>query len=57
VQLEERFKMLATINEILSRGNTAEIKKTKDGIIILEVKRKIKLTDDEIRTESNHHSN
>jgi hypothetical protein len=49
--------MLATINEILSRGNTAEIKKTKDGIIILEVKRKIKLTDDEIRTESNHHSN
>jgi hypothetical protein len=49
--------MLATINEILSRGNTAEIKKTKDGIIILEVKRKIKLTDDEIRTNENHHGN
>jgi hypothetical protein len=49
--------MLDTINEILSRGNTAEIKKTKDGIIILEVKRKIKLTDDEIRTSENNHSN
>lgn len=29
------------IAEILSRGNTAEIKKNKDGIIILEVKKKI----------------
>ena len=30
------------IEEILSRGNTAEIKKNKNGIIILEVKRQIK---------------
>jgi hypothetical protein len=30
------------ISEILGRGNTAEVKKTKDGIMILEVKRKIK---------------
>jgi hypothetical protein len=29
------------IVEILDRGNTAEIKKTKDGIVLLEVKRKI----------------
>jgi hypothetical protein len=42
--------MLDTINEILSRGNTAEIKKTKDGIIILEVKRKIKQTAEIIKT-------
>jgi hypothetical protein len=33
------------ISEILSRGNTAEVKKTKDGIIILEVKRKIQSKD------------
>jgi hypothetical protein len=35
------------ISEILSRGNTAEVKKTKDGIIILEVKRKIQSKDSE----------
>jgi hypothetical protein len=46
--------MLDTINEILSRGNTAEIKKTKDGIIILEVKRKIKLTDEDIKPYDKH---
>jgi hypothetical protein len=46
--------MLDTINEILSRGNTAEIKKTKDGIIILEVKRKIKLTDEVIKSTDKH---
>lgn len=30
------------IEEILSRGNTAEVKKNKDGILILEVKKQIK---------------
>lgn len=30
------------IKEILSRGNTAEVKKNKNGIIILEVKKTIK---------------
>jgi hypothetical protein len=29
------------INEILKRGNTAEVKQNKDGVIILEVKKKI----------------
>lgn len=27
--------------EIVDRGNTAEIKRNKDGIVILEIKRKI----------------
>ncbi len=30
-----------TAREIVERGNTAEVKRNKDGIIILEVKRKI----------------
>lgn len=30
------------IEEILNRGNTAEVKKTKNGILILEVSKKIK---------------
>lgn len=29
------------IREILNRGNTAEVKENKNGIIILEVKKKI----------------
>lgn len=29
------------ITEILNRGNTAEVKKNKDGVIILEVRKKI----------------
>jgi hypothetical protein len=39
--------------EIVERGNTAEIKKTKNGITVFEVKRKIKYreTDD----YNNHH--
>ncbi len=32
----------AQIQEILENGNTAEVKKTKDGVMILEVKRKIR---------------
>jgi hypothetical protein len=40
--------------EILSRGNTAEVKKVKDGIVVLEVKRKIKYIDtDAVTNEMN----
>jgi hypothetical protein len=45
--------MLETIYEILGRGNTVEIKNSKNGIIILEVKRKIKETD-EITVANKH---
>ena len=38
--MKEKIIMDA-IRAILERGNTAEIKQTKDGIIVLEVKRKI----------------
>lgn len=31
-----------TAREIAERGNTAEVKRNKDGIIILEVTKKIK---------------
>jgi hypothetical protein len=34
-------KLLKPIGEILNRGNTVEIKKVKDGYIVLEVSRKI----------------
>lgn len=30
-----------TSREIAERGNTAEVKRNKDGIVILEVKKKI----------------
>lgn len=30
------------IEAILNRGNTAEIKRTKDGVLILEVSKKIR---------------
>lgn len=33
--------MMKAIQGIYSRGNTAEVKKVKDGIIVLEVKKKI----------------
>lgn len=33
------------IQRILSRGNTAEVKKNKDGIVILEVRKKIVKSD------------
>jgi hypothetical protein len=33
------------IEEILEHGNTAEVKKTKRGVIILEVSRKIRYED------------
>lgn len=30
-----------TVREIAERGNTAEVKRNKDGIVILEVRKKI----------------
>ena len=33
---------LDAIRAILARGNTAEVKKTKDGVMILEVQRTIR---------------
>lgn len=38
-------KLLNTLLEILDRGNTAEVKKVKDGILVLEVKRETRLRD------------
>ena len=38
----ETDKIIEMIMQILSRGNTAEVKRRKDDIIILEVKRTIK---------------
>ena len=38
-------RMLKSIREILERGNTAEVKQRKDGIIVLEVNRKITYQD------------
>lgn len=38
--MEKQINVKA-ITEILNRGNTAEVKKNKDGVIILEVKKKI----------------
>ena len=38
----ETDKMIEIILQILSRGNSVEIKQRKDDIIILEVKRTIK---------------
>jgi hypothetical protein len=35
-------EMTALINEIIGRGNTAEVKMTKDGVMILEVHRKVR---------------
>lgn len=37
----EGENIMKVVWEILRRGNTAEIKKTKDGVIVLEVRRKI----------------
>lgn len=37
----EPEKIIKPILEILERGNTAEVKRTKDGILILEVRKKI----------------
>lgn len=37
----EPEKILKPILEILERGNTAEVKRAKDGILVLEVRKKI----------------
>ena len=42
LDMDER--MLAVIAEILARGNTAEVKKRKNDVIVLEVERKIKIS-------------
>ena len=34
-------KILKPVAEILERGNTAEVKVAKDGILVLEVKKKV----------------
>lgn len=36
-----------TAREIAERGNTAEVKRNKDGIVILEVRKKIAKPDKE----------
>ena len=38
----ELEKLLFPIKEILERGNNAEIKCTKDGVIVLEVQKTIR---------------
>ena len=38
----ETDKIIETIMQILNRGNTAEVKKNKNGILILEVKKQIR---------------
>lgn len=38
--MEEKIDVKA-IQEILSRGNTVEVKQNKTGVVILEVKKKI----------------
>lgn len=40
-----------TAREIAERGNTAEVKRNKDGILVLEVKKKIVRKDE----QTNHH--
>lgn len=37
----EPEKILKPILEILERGNTAEVKRAKDGVLVLEVRKKI----------------
>lgn len=36
----EDEKIINAVREILSRGNTAEVRKTKDGVIVFEIRRK-----------------
>jgi hypothetical protein len=45
------------IEEILDRGNTAEVKRTRDGVVILEVSRKIRYEnkDDEKTRRTGEH--
>ena len=41
MQDSETEKILEMIMQIINRGNTAEVKKNKNGILILEVKKQI----------------
>jgi hypothetical protein len=34
-------KILKPLREILERGNTAEVKAAKDGVLVLEVEKKV----------------
>jgi hypothetical protein len=48
---DDKWIDVQKIQQILERGNTAEVKKTKNGIIILEVNRKIRFEDSEDEKE------
>ena len=39
--MQKNETLLRAILEIVERGNTAEVKPTKDGVLVLEVKRKV----------------
>lgn len=39
---QELQRALRSIQEILERGNTAEVKNGKDGLLVLEVRRTIR---------------
>lgn len=39
--MQENENLLRAILDIIGRGNTAEVKQTKDGVLVLEVKRKV----------------
>lgn len=41
MERSETDKMIEMILRIINRGNTAEVKKNKNGILILEVKKQI----------------
>jgi predicted RNA methylase len=47
VLLKKVVKVLNKIKEILSRGNTAEVKKVKDGIVVLEVHKRIRYAEND----------
>ena len=42
MERSETDKMIEMILRIINRGNTAEVKKNKNGILILEVKKQIR---------------
>ena len=39
--MQKNETLLRAILDIIGRGNTAEVKQTKDGVLVLEVKRKV----------------
>lgn len=39
--MQKNENILRAILDIIGRGNTAEVKQTKEGVLVLEVKRKI----------------